>query len=195
MVAYAFSARNISSSSPTSWFITLFNISGYSANRCRGSNKPEIKSKFSHRGSLSIRWTASWKRGFDILWWNYNDVITGAMASQITSLTIVCPIVYSGWYQRKPQSSASLAFVKMFPFDDVIMETTQIARFIWSQHGAHLGPVGPRWAPCWPHKLCSQGRLFIIIITVILKDYPWVLIMRAVKDLAELVNTCRFIPL
>ena len=22
----------------------------------------------------------------------------------------------------------------------------------WSQHGAHLGPVGPSWAPCWPHK-------------------------------------------
>ena len=19
----------------------------------------------------------------------------------------------------------------------------------WGQHGAHLGPVGPRWAPCW----------------------------------------------
>ena len=20
----------------------------------------------------------------------------------------------------------------------------------WGQHGAHLGPDGPRWAPCWP---------------------------------------------
>ena len=27
----------------------------------------------------------------------------------------------------------------------------------WSQHGAHLGPIGPRWAPCWPHEPCSQG--------------------------------------
>ena len=61
------------------------------------------------------------------------------MASQITSLTIVCSIVYSGADQSKHQSSASLAFVrgihrgpvnsphkwpvppKMFPFDDVIM--------------------------------------------------------------------------
>ena len=60
-----------------------------------------------------------------------------AMASQITSLTIVYPSVYSGADQRKHQSSASLAFVrgihrspvnsphkspvtrKMFPFDDV----------------------------------------------------------------------------
>ena len=24
----------------------------------------------------------------------------------------------------------------------------------WGQHGAHLGPVGPRCAPCWPHELC-----------------------------------------
>ena len=26
-------------------------------------------------------------------------------------------------------------------------------------HGAHLGPVGPRWAPCWPHQPCYQGLL------------------------------------
>ena len=62
-----------------------------------------------------------------------------AMASQITSLTIVCSTVYSGTDQRKHQSSTSLAFVrgihrwplnsphkgpvtqKMCPFDDVMM--------------------------------------------------------------------------
>ena len=65
-----------------------------------------------------------------------------AIASQITSLTIVYSIVYSDADQRKHQSSASLAFVrgihrgpvnsphkwpvtrKMFPFDDVIMFST-----------------------------------------------------------------------
>ena len=70
---------------------------------------------------------------------HYNDVIRGAIASQITSLTIVYSTVYSGGDQRKHQRSASLAFVwgihrrpvnsphkwpvtrKMFPFDDVIM--------------------------------------------------------------------------
>ena len=64
-----------------------------------------------------------------------NRVIMGAMASQITSRTIVYPTVYSGLDRRNHQSSASLAFVrwpvnppykepvtrKMFPFDDVIM--------------------------------------------------------------------------
>ena len=24
----------------------------------------------------------------------------------------------------------------------------------WGQHGAHLGPTGTRWAPCWPHEPC-----------------------------------------
>ena len=70
---------------------------------------------------------------------HYDDVIMMAIASQITSLTIVYSAVYSGAHQRKHQSSASLAFVwgihrgpvnsphkwpvtrKMFPFDDVIM--------------------------------------------------------------------------
>ena len=73
-----------------------------------------------------------------------NDVIMGAIASQITSLTIVYSIVYSDADQRKHQSSVSLAFVrgihrgpvnsphkwpvtrKMFPFDDVIMDIRYI---------------------------------------------------------------------
>ena len=42
---------------------------------------------------------------------HYNDVIMGAMASRITSLTIVYSAVYSGSYQRKHRSSAPLAFV------------------------------------------------------------------------------------
>ena len=68
-----------------------------------------------------------------------DDFIMGAIASQITSLTIVYSIVYSDADQRKHQSSVSLAFVrgihrgpvnsphkgpvtlKMFPFHDVIM--------------------------------------------------------------------------
>ena len=70
---------------------------------------------------------------------HYYDVIMSPTASQITSLTIVYSIVYSGTDQRKHQSSASLSFVpgihqrqvnsphkwpvtqKMYPFDYVIM--------------------------------------------------------------------------
>ena len=49
----------------------------------------------------------------NVTWWlHYNDVVMSAMASQITSLTIVYRTVYSGADQRKHQSSASLAFVR-----------------------------------------------------------------------------------
>ena len=78
---------------------------------------------------------------------HYNDVIMGAIASQITSLTIVYSIVYSDADQRKHQSSASLVFVrgnhrgpvnsphkwpvtrKMFPFHDVIMVLVFLAKW------------------------------------------------------------------
>ena len=70
---------------------------------------------------------------------HYIGVIMSAMSSQITGVSIVCSTVCSGADQRKPQSPASLAFVrgihrwpvnsphkgpetrKMFPFDDVTM--------------------------------------------------------------------------
>ena len=78
----------------------------------------------------------------------------GAMASQITSLTIVYSTVYSDADQRNHQSSASLAFVrgihrgpvnsphkwpvtrKIFPFDDVIM--IQIHLKCQLQSGGHF---------------------------------------------------------
>ena len=46
---------------------------------------------------------------------HYNDAIMGAMASQITNLTIVYSAVYSGEDQRKYQSSASSAGDRWIP--------------------------------------------------------------------------------
>ena len=86
---------------------------------------------------------------------HYCDVIMGANATQITSLTVVYWTVYSDADQRKHQSSASLAFCvgnspgpvnaphkepvtrKMFPFDDVIVNELLLtlmlpARLYWS---------------------------------------------------------------
>ena len=62
----------------------------------------------------------------------YGDVIMGAIASQITSLTIVYSTVYSDADQRKHRSSASLAFV-------------------W---GIHRGPVNS------PHKWPVTRKMF-----------------------------------
>ena len=36
------------------------------------------------------------------------------------------------------------------------MNSTQI-KSSWDQHGAHLGPVGPRWSPWWPNEPWYQG--------------------------------------
>ena len=47
---------------------------------------------------------------------HYGDVIMGAIASQITSLTIVSSIFYSDADQRKDESSASLAFAGNSPW-------------------------------------------------------------------------------
>ena len=40
-----------------------------------------------------------------------------------------------------------------------------------SQHGVHLGPVGPRRAPCWPYETCYQGRY--AECSVIIADGPF----------------------
>ena len=94
----------------------------------------KISSTWYFRFSLVTQW-GQWVNPEE----HYDDVIMDAIASQITSLTIVYSNVYSGADQSKHQSSASLAFVwgihrgpvnsphkwpvtrKMFPFDDVIM--------------------------------------------------------------------------
>ena len=78
-----------------------------------------------------------------------------AIASQITSLTIVYSTVYSDAAQRKHQSSASLAFVwgihwgpvnsphkwpvtrKMFPFDDIIIRTFKVL-LLFLTHWGHV---------------------------------------------------------
>ena len=96
--------------------------------------------------------------------WTLN-VIMGAIASQITSLTIVYSTVYSDTDQRKHQSSAWLAFVrgihrrlvncphkcpvtrKIFPFDDVIM--------IPSHFNQSMCPA------CW-----IKWNLYLMIITL-----------------------------
>ena len=97
------------------------------------------------------------------IWYHYSDVIMGALASQITSLTIVYSIVYSDVDQRKHQSPASLAFVrgihrgpvnsphkwsvtrKMFLFDDVIMQW-------WIQHGTGIHKT---LSVAWDFKLIT----------------------------------------
>ena len=77
---------------------------------------------------------------------HYCDVLMGVMASQITSLTIVYPIVYSDADQRKHQSSAWLAFVRGIHRDRWIPRTNSQLRgnvsIWWRHHDQPLnGPI------------------------------------------------------
>ena len=73
----------------------------------------------------------------------YGDIIMSAMASQITSLSVVYSTVYSGADQRKHQYSMSLAFVR----------------------GIHRGPVNS------PHKW-SVTRKMLLFDDVIMRNWP-----------------------
>ena len=108
---------------------------------------------------------------------HYSDIIMGAMASQITSLTIVYSTVYSSANQRKHQSSASLAFVrgfhqwpvkyphrwpvtrKMFPFDDVIVDN--VTHSLHSVSGCIIG----NW-------LITSCLTFVYVLELIKYHWP-----------------------
>ena len=112
---------------------------------------------------------------------NYGDVIMGAMASQIISLTIVYSTVHSSADQRKHQSSTSLAFVrgihrwsvksphkrpvtrKIFPFDDVIMEW--LPRHIWQMSILYQKPLS---IAC----IITFNSILLNVITYQCNKYP-----------------------
>ena len=73
---------------------------------------------------------------FKCLHWHYGDVIKVAIASQITSLTIVYSIVYSDADQRKHQSAASLAFVRGITAQ--MASSAENVSMWWRHHGLNL---------------------------------------------------------
>ena len=111
---------------------------------------------------------------------HYSDVIMSAMASQITSLSIVYSTVDSGADQRKHQSPVSLAFVrwiprwsvnsphkwpvtrKIFPFNDVIMVwiCSFVVRSLPSRSDCFTTSRGPfSW---WRHQMETFSALLAI---------------------------------
>ena len=56
------------------------------------------------------------------------------------------------WCQQWVGTPASWFNIKMTSY-----QYSLIARFM-GPTWAHLGPTGPRWAPCWPHELCYLCR-------------------------------------
>ena len=105
---------------------------------------------------------------------HYCDVIMGVTASQITGLTIVCSTVYSGAYQRKHQSSASLAFVKELP----------------AQMASNAENVSIWWRPHVYKKMNSKLSFAkcLTFVSALLKNSLWpsdYLLQRSVSNLAQ----------
>ena len=92
------------------------------------------------------RWVSGrqgWPQVTEACCYHYVDAIMSAMASQITSLTIVYSTVHSS-AERKHQSSASLAYVK------------GIHR--WPMNSQHKGPVKRKMFPCDDVIMISDFR-------------------------------------
>ena len=87
-------------------------------------------------------------------WLCYNDVIMGAMASQITGVSIVCSTVGSGLDRRNHQSSASLAFVQ------------GIHR--WPANSPHKRPVMQKM---FPFRWCHHG-IWVVNSTTLHSSRP-----------------------
>ena len=100
--------------------------------------------------------------------YHYNDVKMTTMASQITSLTVVYPIVYSGADHRKHQSCASLAFVRGIHRDRWILRTKGQLR----GKCFHL-----MTSSCTKEEfngLChSKNADIFLILTISISAWPW----------------------
>ena len=116
--------------------------------------------------------------------YHYSDVIMCAMASQITSLTIVYSIVYSCADHRKHQSSASLAF--MHGYYSVTGEFP-------AQMASNSGNVSISWrhhVAYWPHlqnETLDSTAVSMAAICVLLCYYKSVVVRLGVSIVRRLI--------
>ena len=94
---------------------------------------------------------------------HYDDVRMGAIASQLTSLTIVYSTVYSDADQRKHQSSASLAFVRGIhrgtgEFPAQMASYAENVSIWWRHHAEYF-----RWLVGWHWYRESFSWVFDIV--------------------------------
>ena len=117
---------------------------------------------------------------------HYDDVKMSALASQITSLTVVYSTVYLSADQRKHQSFASLAFVrglhrgpvnsphkwpvtrKMFPFDNVIIDS-----YYRPQNKVTSTPLRLRWTVVWWHIHIDMQRCIFLFLDYRVAMLKW----------------------
>ena len=145
----------------------------------------EAQARYRIQRRFWSRFECWWDSGVNsVLWFelasHYNDVIIRAMASQITSASIVYSTVCSGANQRKHQSPASLAFVreiqrwpvnsphkgsvtrKVFPFHGVIMDWRPLIASPRTFLKRHLR-INMDW--------CHSIHFYVIIVWWLIKTF------------------------
>ena len=122
-----------------------------------------------HQSSASLafvrgihRWPEPTQRasnaGNVYIWWRHHLIRIGH--SPVWILRVVLLSWPSG--QVSVWSWATLAR-SLFQFWKMTMASVHPwYHCLWGQHGAHLGPTGPRWAPCWPYEPRYLGIVLAI---------------------------------
>ena len=62
--------------------------------------------------------------------------------------------LYMSWYIR---SFFGFTFLNILYFFKYSCTNIFHRRSLYTFYGVHLGPTGPKWAPCWPHEPCYLG--------------------------------------
>ena len=92
------------------------------------------------------------------LWVRFPGGLTLAINSLcLCKVSIRSPDLISVWHTlHRRQFNEPIKYFQdyMHNFMSIAYPDSKVRR---GQHGAHLGPVGPRLAPCWPHEPCYQG--------------------------------------
>ena len=125
---------------------------------------------------------------------HYNDVIMSAMASQITSLTIVYSTVYAGADQRKHQSSASLAFVRgihRWPVNSSQMASNAENVSIWWRHHATPWRLTPINLPI--DSRFNTRKVSKCYVVCAVKNHPRIKRRLAMKNMYSIKYLCVFI--
>ena len=124
-----------------------------------------------------------WVNSSDCSWLHestrYSDVIMGAIASQITSLTIVYSTVHSGAGQRKYQSSVSLAFCKgnspvTGEFPTQMARNAENVSIWWRHHVILLATWCITWISCETYVdyfiIFTQGVIWTNLFAILEKN-------------------------
>ena len=70
------------------------------------------------------------------------------------SCTVKCRFNVVEYYMILP---TRLQWLKQNIYHSFNSKDTPDIKVHGANMGPNLGPVGPRWAPCWPHEPCYQG--------------------------------------